>query len=375
MSHDPTQPSGTSLSKDDAAKLMEHVKWASERLRNAKGEIAKDVWNQDRMIEMILATLVAGGNVLAEGMPGLAKTLTVKAVARASGLDFKRIQFTPDLQPIDLTGSEVLNKQDNSWAFRPGPLFGQMILADEINRAGQKTQSAMLEAMEEKQITVDGTTRVLSRPFHVLATQNPVDQDGTSPLPEAQADRFMTKLIFTYPDRDADKKIMLSSSGTDANIDDLFSLRDQFNATSDAQFDLTRLPDPDRQSRVQQAFTAHDLIIMQKIARHLPLSESVVNTAVDVIRMLRPQSNDDKFIQKNVAFGPSPRALIAFALVAKAKALIDGRIENGQLAPRKEDIIDIMEPVLQHRMALHFQKDKDVEFKQVFDHVRTKLKL
>ncbi len=372
MSQNPTQPS---LNKDEAAKLMEHVKWASERLRNAKSEIAKDVWNQDYMIEMILATLVAGGNVLAEGMPGLAKTLTVKAVARASGLDFKRIQFTPDLQPIDLTGSEVLNKQDGTWSFRPGPLFGQMILADEINRAGQKTQSAMLEAMEEKQITVDGTTRVLSRPFHVLATQNPVDQDGTSPLPEAQADRFMTKLIFTYPDRDADKKIMLSSSSTDTNIEELFSLRDQFNATGHEQFDLSRLPDADRQSRVQQAFTAHDLIIMQKIARHLPLSESVTNTAIDIVRALRPENNDDKFIQKNVKFGPSPRALIAFGLMAKAKALIDGRIEDGQLAPRKDDIIDLMEPILQHRMALSFQKDRNVEFAQVFDHVRNKLKL
>lgn len=373
MSHDPSQ-SGASLSKDEVSLFMQRVEWASERLRAAKNEISKDVWNQDHMIEMILATMVAGGNVLAQGLPGLAKTLTVKAVARATGLDFKRIQFTPDLQPIDLTGAEILDKKDNTWQFRPGPLFGQLILADEINRAGQKTQSAMLEAMEEKQITVDGTTRVLPRPYHVLATQNPVDQEGTSPLPEAQADRFMTKLIFTYPNRDADVKIMQSSSSTDADIEELFSLRDQFAASGNAEFDLTKIADPDRQSRVQQAFTAHDLIIMQKIARRLPLSDSVVSTAVNAIRMLRPtEDNNDAFIKRNVEFGPSPRALIAFALVAKAKALIDGRIEHGQLAPRKEDILNLLEPVLQHRMALKYNREQGVEFEQVFDHVRSRL--
>lgn len=373
MKNDPATQT-QSGNPQSTAQFADRVKWASERLQAAHKEAATVILDQDYMIEMILATMVAGGNMLAEGMPGLAKTLTVKTIARISGLDFKRIQFTPDLQPIDLTGSDVLNKKDNSWEFRKGPLFGQLVLADEINRAGQKTQSAMLEAMEEKQITVDGTTYTLPRPFHVMATQNPVDQDGTSPLPEAQSDRFMTKLVFEYPNRAADKQIMAMASGTDANIEDMFRLRDQFKLTAASASDLTLQKDSDRASPVVQIFDAQDLIIMQKMARSLPLSESATNTAVDIIRALRPGPQSSKFINDNVAFGPSPRALIAFALVAKARALMDGRIESGHLSLTKHDILEIAEPVLAHRMAIK-HSSRNVTFKDVMTHVKQELKL
>lgn len=345
MQNDPATQT-QSGNPQDPALFAQRVKWASERLQAAQREAGKVILDQDYMIEMILATMVAGGNILAEGMPGLAKTLTVKTIARISGLDFKRIQFTPDLQPIDLTGSEVLtDRQNNTWSFREGPLFGQLILADEINRAGQKTQSAMLEAMEEKQITVDGVTRTLPRPFHVMATQNPVDQDGTSPLPEAQSDRFMTKLVFSYPSAEAEERIMVEQSSSS----------------------------PLNNRTITQIFNANDLVEMHDLARQIVIPDSVARMTRALVQGLRPETGS-AYVKKHVLFGPSPRALIAFALVAKARALMDGRIKNDHLSLTKKDILDIAEPVLQHRMAIK-HSSRDVTFNDVMTHVAKELKL
>lgn len=362
---------GAPLDKEDARKMAERIEWASDRLRNVKAEVSKDVWDQDYVIDMALTTMVAGGHILSEGLPGLAKTLLIKSIAKATGLDFKRIQFTNDMTPSDLTGIEFQDRQTGEWKLAKGPLFGQLVLADEINRAGPKTQSAMLEAMEEKQITVNGVTHVLRRPFLVMATQNPIDQGGTSPLPEAQSDRFLIKLNVDYPGAEAEKKIMTAATGTKADIDEMIRLRDLFNATNDPQHDFTLIADKDKEPQAQAVLNAMDLMIIQAIAKKLPLSEGVVQTAVDLVRNARPQISQDSFIRKNVSWGPGPRALIAFGLVAKAKALIDGRpLEGGRLAPRKEDIFEIATPVLQHRMGINtYGGDEDITFTKVLKHL------
>lgn len=377
MSRDPSlqEVIGKPLSKEEQAILIKRVEWASERLRAAKGEILKDIIDQDQMVEDSLTTMAAGGNILAEGLPGLAKTLTIKSIARATGLATKRIQFTPDLQPIDLTGSEVLNKKENIWELRHGPLFAQLVLADEINRAGAKTQAATLEAMEEKQVTIDGTTHALPRPFHLMATQNPVDQDGTSPITEAQADRFLMKVIFNYASRNAEILIALSASSTKDNMDLIFDYMKKFEETGDPQYDLTRLKDPDRQISAQQAFTAQHLIAIQKLARSLPVpEETVAAKAIDIVRALRPTpDNQDRIINENVEIGPSPRAEIAFLLAAKAKVLMSGYANHGQIAPVTNDLVSLMDPVLQHRIKLRYDAKKTVN--EVLDHVRNKLQL
>lgn len=375
MTHDPSTGSiaGQPLSKDDARKMAERIEWASERLRRVKEEVSKDVWDQDYIVSMALTTMVAGGHILSEGLPGLAKTLMIKSIAQATGLDFKRIQFTPDLMPADLTGIEMRDNATNEFKFVQGPLFGQLILADEINRAGPKTQSAMLEAMEEKQITAAGKTHTLRRPFLVMATQNPIDQGGTSPLPEAQSDRFLTKLSVDYPGVDAEKKIMTSATGTSADVEELFSLKEKFEQTGEARYDFTNSIDKDRACKAEKVLTAMDLMIIQAIARKLPLSEKVVNKAVSLVRSARPQGSSDKMVTENVSWGPGPRALIAFGLVAKAKALMDGHsLKNGVLAPDESIILDIAKPVLEHRMGIRGYNE-GTSFDQVLKHLTQKL--
>ncbi|QQG36128.1 MAG: AAA family ATPase [Micavibrio aeruginosavorus] len=375
MTQDPSVRAiaGQPLSKDDARKLAERIEWASDRLRRVKEEVSKDVWDQDYIVSMALTTMVAGGHILSEGLPGLAKTLMIKSIAQATGLDFKRIQFTPDLMPADLTGIEMRDNASGEFKFVQGPLFGQLILADEINRAGPKTQSAMLEAMEEKQITAAGKTHVLRRPFLVMATQNPIDQGGTSPLPEAQADRFLTKLSVDYPGVEAEKKIMTAATSTGADIEEMFSLKEKFEQTGEAQYDFTNSVDKDRACKAQQVLSAMDLMIIQTIARKLPLSEKVVGRAVALVRSARPQGSSDKMVTENVSWGPGPRALIAFGLVAKAKALMDGHsLKNGVLSPDESVILDIAKPVLEHRMGIRGYNE-DASFDQVLKHLTHKL--
>ena len=272
------------------------------------------------MVEEALVTLIAGGHGLLVGVPGLAKTKLVETLGTVLGLDARRVQFTPDLMPSDILGSEILEEgSDRARAFRfvKGPIFAQLLMADEINRASPRTQSALLQAMQEYHVTVAGERHDLPRPFHVLATQNPLEQEGTYPLPEAQLDRFLMQIDVTYPDREAERRILIETTG-------------------------------ENDVRLHAAMTAEDLMTTQRLVRRLPVGERVVDAILDLVRSARPgeTAND---LTRHIAWGPGPRAAQALMLASRARALVDGR-----LAPSIDDIIALSEPVLKHRMALTF---------------------
>lgn len=349
---------GDDSNKAQAKFLEQKIGECSDLLRRAKQEIALDVWGQDKVIELTLACMVAGGHLLSIGVPGTAKTRLVSRVAKVMGLDYKRVQFTPDLMPSDILGSEILREDGQgrrSFEFIKGPLFTQFLMADEINRAGPRTQSALLEAMQEKKVTVAGQTYILQRPFVVMATQNPIEQEGTYPLPEAQLDRFLMKLDMGYPDESAERKVMIDTTSTSTDIADLYN-------RAAAGEDLTLSIDKDEESKIRAILSKNDLIIMQKLARQLPLSDKVVDATMKIVRGARPNAPDAaKFIKDNVAWGPGPRAVQAFAQVAKARALMDGR-----LAPNVDDILAVVIPVLEHRMALNYQaRAENITFQNV----------
>jgi MoxR-like ATPase len=265
---------------------------------------------------------LCGGHGLLIGLPGLGKTRLVETLGTVMGLDGNRVQFTPDLMPADILGSEVLDTtEDGTRAFRflPGPVFCQLLMADEINRASPRTQSALLQAMQEKTVTVAGEDRPLGNPFHVLATQNPIEQEGTYPLPEAQLDRFLVQIDVLYPDRKTERDILIATTGV---------------AEDDAV----------------QVFTSDELLAAQVLLRRMPVGDSVVEMILDLVRAFRPTASDasDK-VRETVAWGPGPRAAQALMLAVRARALLQGR-----LAPSVEDVIDMARPVLSHRMALNF---------------------
>jgi MoxR-like ATPase len=254
------------------------------------------------------------------GVPGLAKTKLVDTMGTVLGLDARRIQFTPDLMPSDILGTEVLEEGASgkrSFRFLSGPVFAQLLMADEINRASPRTQSALLQAMQEQHVTVAGTRYDLPRPFHVLATQNPIEQEGTYPLPEAQLDRFLMEIDIGYPDINAERKILFETTGAD-------------------------------EARAKPAMSAEDLLSAQRLVRRLPVGESVVSAILALVRSARPGPEGGE-AAKLIAWGPSPRASQALMLAARARALLDGR-----LAPSIDDVLDLAEPVLKHRMALTF---------------------
>lgn len=344
--------------------IAEKVKECSEKLRRAQTEIATEVWGQDDVIELTLACMVAGGHLLSVGVPGLAKTRLVSRVATVMGLDHKRIQFTPDLMPSDIIGSEVLQEDENGrsvFRFDKGPIFTQFLMADEINRAGPRTQSALLEAMQEKKVTAAGHTYNLRQPFTVMATQNPLEQEGTYPLPEAQLDRFLMRLDVDYPDEDSEKRVMIETTGTSENIRELFE-------RSARGEDLTAEPNKDDVPRVKAVLEQNDLILMQKLARKLELSDEVINTTARLVRNARPESdNAPDIVREYVDWGPGPRAVQAFAQVAKARALMEGR-----MGPNINDVFDVIKPVLEHRMALNYKTQKDnVSFSDIFDELKS----
>ncbi len=253
-------------------------------------------------------------------LPGLAKTKLVDTMGTVLGLDARRIQFTPDLMPSDILGTEVLEESQTgkrNFRFISGPVFAQLLMADEINRASPRTQSALLQAMQEQHITVAGARYDLPKPFHVLATQNPLEQEGTYPLPEAQLDRFLMEIDVGYPDRDAERKILFETTGAEEN-------------------------------RAKPAMTAEDLMAAQRLVRRLPVGESVVDAILALVRSARPGPEGGE-VSKLIAWGPSPRASQSLMLAVRARALLDGR-----LAPSIDDVIDLAEPVLKHRMALTF---------------------
>ena len=285
---------------------------AVERIRSAVGQA---FIGQTEVLEQILIALLAGGHVLIEGVPGLGKTLLVRALAQALELDYARVQFTPDLMPSDVSGHAVYDPKTESFKIRRGPVFTNLLLADEINRAPAKTQSALLEVMQEGQVTIEGRGFALTPPFLTLATQNPVEQEGTYPLPEAQLDRFLLQIDLDYPDRDTERRILIETTGRD-------------EATAE------RLLDDGELQR------------LQALVRRLPVGERIVEAILDLVRAARPGADTSG----DIAWGPGPRAAQSLMLAVRARALLTGRY-----APSLDDVAALAVPVLKHRMALTFE--------------------
>src|ERR1700694_3763006 len=307
--------------------IVRSAEQVSGQIRAAKDAISTVIFGQERVIENTLVTILSGGHALLIGVPGLAKTKLVETLGITLGLDAKRIQFTPDLMPSDILGAEVLDESttgQRSLRFISGPVFAQLLMADEINRASPRTQSALLQAMQEQHITVAGARHDLPKPFHVLATQNPLEQEGTYPLPEAQLDRFLMEIDVTYPDREAERRVLFDTTGTE-------------------------------ESKPRAAMTADELTAAQRLVRRIPVGESVVEAILNLVRAARPDA-EGSGEAKLIAWGPSPRASQALMLAVRARALLDGR-----LAPSVADVLALAEPVLKHRMALSFAARADGE--------------
>ena len=309
------------ISPTDPATILDQVESLGHKLREAKQAIGRVIFGQEAVIDQTLVTVLAGGHALLVGVPGLAKTLLVHTMGQVLGLDDKRVQFTPDLMPADILGSEVLEESDQghrSFRFIKGPVFCQLLMADEINRASPRTQSALLQAMQEKQVTVAGVRYELPAPFHVLATQNPLEQEGTYPLPEAQLDRFLMQIDVNYPDLESERRMLLSTTGETV-------------------------------AQARGAMTVEDLMAAQRLVRRVPVGEKVVNAILELVRAARPEEGASDEVERHVAWGPGPRASQALMLAVRARALIDGRF-----SPSIEDVTSLAAPVLRHRMALNF---------------------
>ncbi|MBV6633589.1 MAG: MoxR family ATPase [Alphaproteobacteria bacterium] len=287
----------------------------------AREQVGKVIFGQRDVVDLSLISILAGGHVLLLGVPGLAKTRLVETLGAVLHLDYRRVQCTPDLMPADILGSEVLEETKGGkreFRFIKGPIFTQLLMADEINRASPRTQSALLQAMQENNVSVAGHTYDLPQPFYVLATQNPLEQEGTYPLPEAQLDRFLMQINVDYPDREAEREMLLATTGT---------------ASQTAAASLTEA----------------DLITARHVVRALPVGEQIVEAILDLVRSGRPEESALAEVQKHVAWGPGPRASQALMLACRAKALLEGR-----LSPSMDDVAALARPVLQHRMALSF---------------------
>lgn len=304
-----------------SAQMVAQIEALGEKLTLARRAINQRFIGQDTVVAHVLTTILCGGHGLLVGLPGLGKTMLVDTLGTVLGLDAKRVQFTPDLMPADIIGSEVLETgAEGARAFRfvQGPVFCQLLMADEINRASPRTQSALLQAMQEREVTVAGQTRPLGRPFHVLATQNPIEQEGTYPLPEAQLDRFLLQIDVAYPTRDEERAILLATTGADVGV-------------------------------AQAVFTADDLIAAQALIRRMPVGEAVVNAILTLVRACRPSEPEGQALSGVLSWGPGPRAAQALMLAVRARALLDGR-----LVPSLADVAALAQPVLIHRMALTY---------------------
>ena len=292
------------------------------KLESARHEIGKVIFGQNTVVEQTLITLISGGHVLLIGVPGLAKTLLVETMASVLGLSSNRIQCTPDLMPADIVGSEILEedaKGKRSFRFIKGPVFTQFLMADEINRASPRTQSALLQAMQENEVSVAGQDHQLPQPFHVLATQNPLEQEGTYPLPEAQLDRFLMQIDVDYPDEATERQILLATTGNE-------------------------------QSKVKTIFKKDDLEALQHFIRDMPIGEDVVDAILKLVRNARPETSEFDDVKQYVTWAPGPRASQGLMLAVRARALLDGRE-----APSIDDVVALAEPVLKHRMALSYK--------------------
>jgi MoxR-like ATPase len=305
----------------EATQWLTEAEQLAEKLGRTRAAIARVIFGQEAVIEQVAITLLSGGHVLLVGVPGLGKTKLVETLGTVLGLDARRVQFTPDLMPADILGSEVLEEDAHgkrSFRFIKGPIFCQLLMADEINRASPRTQSALLQAMQEHKVAIGGEVFALPSPFHVLATQNPIEQEGTYPLPEAQLDRFLLEIEVGYPDEAAERAMLLATTGG-------------------------------TEAKAAAVLTGAELLAAQALIRRMPVPETVLDAILKLVRGARPESAILPAVQRNLAWGPGPRAAQALMLATRARALLQGR-----LAPSVEDVLALAEPVLRHRMALSF---------------------
>jgi MoxR-like ATPase len=310
---------------------------ANQKLSSVKNEINNLVYGQNLVIDQILISILAEGHALIIGLPGLAKTRIVSFLSIILGFETKRVQFTPDLMPSDILGSEILEenaKSGKDFRFIEGPIFSQLLLADEINRASPRTQSALLQAMQEKKVTITGNTYDLPKPFHVLATQNPIDQEGTYPLPEAQLDRFLMNISISYPDQNAERKILnLSNEKNDASPKNILA--------------------------------SNELLDIQNFIKEIPVGESVVQYILNVIKQSRPETSEIKSVKENILWGPSPRASLALMTTCRAKAFLENRY-----SPSVFDVQSLLKPVLSHRLKLNISaKAENIQVEEILDDV------
>ena len=307
-------------------KVLDNLDRSGERLRKVKESVGKVIFGQETVVELALTAVLAGGHALLVGAPGLAKTKLATTLGQVLGLAERRVQFTPDLMPADILGAEILDESDKGrrqFRFVQGPVFCQLLMADEINRASPRTQSALLQAMQEKHVTVAGVRHNLPSPFHVLATQNPIEQEGTYPLPEAQLDRFLLEIDVPYPSLEAERRMLFATTGAS-------------------------------EDEAPPVMTAKELMTIQQMVRMIPVGESVSESILSLVRSARPGESNLAFVNDNVSWGPSPRASQALMLGVKARALLDGR-----LAPSVEDVLALATPVMRHRMAVTFAARAD----------------
>jgi MoxR-like ATPase len=309
------------------ANIEEELTSLTNKLDNLKKEIGKVIIGQEETVDQLLITFLAGGHALLEGVPGLAKTLMIRTLSDCIDLKFKRIQFTPDLMPSDIIGTEILEEDHSTgkkfFKFNKGPIFANIVLADEINRTPPKTQAALLEAMQEFEVTYSGTTYTLDRPFFILATQNPIEQSGTFPLPEAQLDRFLFYIKIGYPNETDETNILKNTTGVKKEI-------------------------------VQRVISGEDILRLQYLVREVPISDDLISFVSKVVRATRPETTTNDYVKEWVSWGAGPRAGQAMILTAKARALLQGR-----LAVTLDDINHVALPVLRHRVIVNFRAEAE----------------
>jgi len=320
---------------------VEAARYLCDAYHQLQAELGKVIVGQDRVVEEILIAIFARGHCVMQGVPGLAKTLLVSTLSQAMELSFQRIQFTPDLMPSDITGTDVLQEDPETgrrrFEFMKGPIFGNLLLADEINRTPPKTQAALLQAMQEREVSIGQETYKLPDPFFVIATQNPIEQEGTYPLPEAQLDRFLLEIRVRYPDLDAERAMLLATTGA-------------------------------TETMPEQALTPAELMAAQALIRRVPVGESVLEAILKLVRGGRPETAEDADVREYVAWGPGPRASQALMLASRARAVLDGR-----LVPSVEDVAALAHPVLRHRMALKFSAPSGLTLAGLIDRLVERL--
>jgi len=307
--------------------VQQEVETLTGKLADLKKEMAKVIVGQEDTIEHLLITFLAGGHALLEGVPGLAKTLMIRTLAQTIDLDFSRIQFTPDLMPSDIIGTEILEEDHTTgkkfFEFNKGPIFANIILADEINRTPPKTQAALLEAMQEFEVTYSGKTYELDRPFFILATQNPIEQSGTFPLPEAQQDRFLLYVKVGYPSASEESSILKSTTGS-------------------------------KKEQVKSVITGKEIQRLQELVREVPISDELIDYTSSIVRATRPDSTTNDYVKEWVNWGAGPRAGQAMILTAKARAL-----QAGRLSVTLDDLKHVAYPVLRHRVIVNFKAEAE----------------